>query len=153
MQLLLLGYLWELHSKASGFHAIQLQKRSLCSEWILCSKYDFELVQFENEFSFDDSNTRVQILRTFIVLVGQVIFNPFPHTTILQQTTLNIFRQKIENLNNWVDNLWLKEENIVAKGEIARFDKFLLFSLCFQNNVCFRGVRKLLYEGMGLICV
>ena len=26
--------------------------------------------------------------------------NPFPHTTILQQTTLNIFCQKIENLYN-----------------------------------------------------
>ena len=47
--------------------------------------------------------------------------NPFPHTTILQQTTLNIFCQNMENLYNWMDNLWLKVENIVAKGEIAHF--------------------------------
>ena len=31
--------------------------------------------------------------------------NPFPHTTILQQTTLNVFCQNIENFHNWMDNL------------------------------------------------
>ena len=31
------------------------------------------------------------------------LVNPFPHTTILQQTTLNIFCQKIVNLYNWKD--------------------------------------------------
>ena len=76
------------------------------------------------------------------------MINPFPHTTILQQTTLNIFCQEIENLYNWMDNLWLKVENIVAKGEIARFEQFLLLSLCFQK--C-RGVRKRLYEGKGYV--
>ena len=54
------------------------------------------------------------------------IFNPFPDTTILQQTTLNKFYQKIENLYNWMDNLWHKAENIVSKGEIACFEQFLL---------------------------
>ena len=32
-----------------------------------------------------------------------------------------------------MDNLWLKVENIVEKGEIARFEQFLLFSLCFKK--------------------
>ena len=32
-----------------------------------------------------------------------------------------------------MDNLWLKVENIGAKGEIARFVQFLLLSLCFQK--------------------
>ena len=77
------------------------------------------------------------------------MLNPFPHTTILQQTTLNVFCQNIENLHNWMDNLWQKVENIVAKGEIARFVQFLLLSLCFQKSVYFRGVRKRLYEGKG----
>ena len=42
--------------------------------------------------------------------------NPFPHLTILQQTTLNIFCQKIENLIEWITNeykwktLWQKEK-------------------------------------------
>ena len=73
--------------------------------------------------------------------------NPFPHTTILQQTTLNIFCQNIENRHNWMDNLWQKVEHIVAK---ARFVQFLLLSLCFQKTVCCRGVKKRLYEGKGL---
>ena len=77
----------------------------------------------------------------------EILFNPFPYTTILQQTTLKIFCQKIENLYNWMDNLWQKVENIVAKGEIARFEPFLLLSLCVQRAVCCRGVRKRLYEG------
>ena len=50
------------------------------------------------------------------------INHAFPHTTILQQTTLELFCQKIENLYNWMDNLLLKVENIVAKVEIARFE-------------------------------
>ena len=71
------------------------------------------------------------------------------NTTNLQQTTLNIFCQNIENLYKWMDNLWLKVENIVAKGEIACFEQFLLLSLRFQKAVCCRGVRKCLYEGKG----
>ena len=78
------------------------------------------------------------------------LFNPFSHMTILQQTNLNIFCQEIENLYNWLDNLWLKVENIVSKAEIARFEQFLLLSLCFQKAVCCIGVRKHLYEGKGL---
>ena len=42
-----------------------------------------------------------------------------------------------------------KVENIVAKGEIARFEQFLLLSLCFQKSVCCRSDRKRLYEGKG----
>ena len=64
-----------------------------------------------------------------------MIFNPFPHTTILQQTTLNILS---------------KNSNIVVKGEIARFEQFPLLSLCFQKAVCCRDVRKRLYEGKSL---
>ena len=73
-------------------------------------------------------------------------FNPFPHTKILQQTTLNIFYQKMENLYNWMDNLWLKVENNVAKEEVACFEQLLLLSLCLQKAVYCRGVRKPLYN-------
>ena len=79
--------------------------------------------------------------------LGQI--NPFPYMTILQQTTLNIFCQIMENLYNWMDNLWLKVDNIVTKEEIACFVQLLLLSLCFQKAVCCRGVRKRLYEGKG----
>ena len=58
-------------------------------------------------------------------------FNPFPHTPILQQTTLNIFCQQMEYLYNWMDNL----------------------RHCGKKNVCCRGVRKCLYEGKGKDCI
>ena len=48
-----------------------------------------------------------------------------------------------------MDNLRLKVENIVAKGEFARFEQFLLLSLCFQKAVCCRSIIKRLYEGKG----
>ena len=49
-----------------------------------------------------------------------------------------------------MDDIWLKLENIVAKGEIARFEQFLLLSLCFQKAVCCRGVPKVTIWGKGL---
>ena len=39
----------------------------------------------------------------------------------------------------WITYDYIKAENIVAKGEIA----------CFQKAVCCRGVRKHIYEGKG----
>ena len=54
----------------------------------------------------------------------EVMVNPFPHTAILQQMTLNVFCQNIDNLHNWMDNLWQKVENILAKGEIAQNNFF-----------------------------
>ena len=75
-------------------------------------------------------------------------FNPFPHTTILHKTTLNLFCQKIENLHNWMDNPWQKVENIVTKGKLHVLCNFF-FCHCFQKAICCRGVRKCLYEEKG----
>ena len=66
-----------------------------------------------------------------LLLTGRI--NPFPHTINLQQTTLNIFCQKMENLYNWMDNQWIKVENFVAKGEFAHREKLLLLPQCFQK--------------------
>ena len=41
-----------------------------------------------------------------------------------------------------MDNLRLKVENIVAKGEMARFEQFLLLSLCFQKGNLLQGRQK-----------
>ena len=84
------------------------------------------------------------------VCVRSGILNPFPHTTILQQTTLNVFCQKIENLHNWIDNRWQKVENIVAKGEIACFLQFLLLSLCFIKSRLLQRRQKVSIWGKGL---
>ena len=135
------------------------QKASVCGK-ILKQSDNFRMKKiiiwswciFICELSFQ-STRGIATWEMITYSANEIIFwsciNPFPHTTILQQTTLNVFCQNIENLHNWKDNLWLKVENIVAKGEIARFVQFLLLSLCFQKAVCCRGVRKRLYEGKG----
>ena len=75
------------------------------------------LLEIKQELSEDsalDYMPLIHIKHYFIILHFSTI-NPFPHTAILQQTTLNVFCQNIENLHNWMDNLWQKVENIVAK--------------------------------------
>ena len=59
--------------------------------------------------------------------------NPLPHMAILGSTNsaakkdmMSKFGQMGIQLSNWV-------ENIVGKGEIARYDQFLLFPQCFQK--------------------
>ena len=75
--------------------------------------------------------------------------SPFPSYNNSAADVFEHILSKIENLYNWKDNLWLKVGNIVAKGEIACFEQFLLLSLCFQKAVCCRGVRKRLYVAKG----
>ena len=41
-----------------------------------------------------------------------------------------------------MDNLWLKVENIVVKGEVAHHKQILLLPQCFQKAVCCRGCQK-----------
>ena len=57
----------------------------------------------------DRQTDRPKTKRFILVISAELLFvgkdyiiavNPFSHTTILQQTTLNIFCQKIENLYN-----------------------------------------------------
>ena len=60
-----------------------------------------------------------------------MIFNPFQHTT---NQTLNTSHQKHEKYLFMKFYLPTKVENIVAKGEIAHFEQFLLLSQCFQES-------------------
>ena len=52
-----------------------------------------------------------------------------------------------------MENLWLKFENIEAKVEIARFEQFLLLSLCFQKaaeaseSIIWRKMVNTLWKG------
>ena len=138
-------YLSELKMFLNAFAADDFWKhccnRGNCSWWAISSF----ATMFPN--LFNNTLSKIFLYRCSICLTNSV--NPFPHTTILQQTTLNVFCQNIEKLHNWMDNLWLEVENIVAKGEIARIVQFLLLSLCFQKFVCCRGFSKRLYEGKG----
>ena len=46
------------------------------------------------------------------------------------------------------ENILNKDENIVAKGEIAYFEKFLFLPKCFQR-LSAAAARKGFYEGNG----
>ena len=84
-----------------------------------CSVNGFALqsvwMYFVWQFGCDCLSYYRQTMTTALALWS---FNPFPHMTILQQTTLNIFCQTMENLYNWMDNQWLTVENMVTKEEI-----------------------------------
>ena len=69
-------------------------------------------------------------------------FNPYPHTTILQQTTLNLFCQKVENLYNWMDNLWQRVENIVAKRRNCTFCAISSFVTMFSKSCLLQSHQK-----------
>ena len=70
--------------------------------------------------------------------------NPFPYTTDLQQTTLKISHLKHEKSLYTGIKVYLlfKVENIMAKGEIACFEQFLLFSQCFQMSSAAEGSKS-----------
>ena len=60
------------------------------------------------------------------------MFNPFPHTTNLQQTTLKICSKKIPLNERTITEL--RVENMLTKEEIASFEQFLILSECFQKS-------------------
>ena len=50
-----------------------------------------------------------------------------------------------------MDNLWLKVEHIVAKGEIGRLEQFLLLSLFLKKSRLLQRRQKAPIWGNGLI--
>ena len=75
--------------------------------------------------------------------------NPFPHTTNLQQTTLKTQCHKAEKSSVKIAKLLNKVKNIVAKGEIARFEQFLILSKCFQKSSAASASKCTLWAGQG----
>ena len=71
-------------------------------------------------------------MQTHFDASGADIFNPYPHT-ILQQTTSNIFCQKIKNYFNWIDQLWLKVEKLWQKEKGLVLSNFFLCRYVFKK--------------------
>ena len=64
----------------------------------------------------------------------QYYFNPFPNDKMLDYSKLKEFADnnfKFDE-NSRMFSKWV--ENTVGKGEIARYEQFLLFSQCFQET-------------------
>ena len=87
------------------------------------------------------------------ILINNIMekeLNPFPHTTILQQTTLNLFCQNIENLNNWMDNLWQKVEKHCGKRRNCTFCAISSFVTKFSKSRLLQRRLKASIWGKGL---
>ena len=83
-----------------------------------------------------------------VVCICKSRFNPFPHRTHLQQTngTLKTSRQKTWKISTNA-SINSKVEIVVAKGEIAHDEQFLLLSQCFQKSSASEASVKRLYAG------
>ena len=68
-------------------------------------------------------------------------FNPLPDDNILDWSKLK--KSADDNFEFDVNSIKFSKlvENTVSKGEIARYEQFLLFSQCFQK-ACFAGASK-----------
>ena len=69
--------------------------------------------------------------------------------TVLDSSKLKEFADDNFKFNENGSKLSKRVENTVGKGEIARYEQFLLFPHCFQK-ACFQGRQKVSLSGNGL---
>ena len=69
------------------------------------------------------------------------MFKPITRRQILDCSKLKEFADDNFKFDKNGRKLSKRVENTVEKGEIARYEQFLLFRLCFQK-VCFPGASK-----------
>ena len=113
------------------FHFSKIFLKGICCKGTKCHEKKWNSKYYvTSSFSFSHN---IFYKESGVEHKTSILDNPFPHTTILQQTTLNIFCQKIENLYNWMDNLWRKVENIVSKGELLVWSNFLFCHYVFKK--------------------
>ena len=77
---------------------------------------------------------------SFMKMAGSSL-NPLPNAKVLDETKFKAFADdKLSNKKIIVLH-FIRVENIVAKGENAGYQHFLLFPQCFQKP-CFQGASK-----------
>ena len=64
-------------------------------------------------------------------LFGARLFNGFPKRQVLHSSKMKDDKFEFDENGRKFSK---RVENTVGKGEIARYEQFLLFSLCFQKN-------------------
>ena len=69
------------------------------------------------------------------------VINPIPDDKILDWSKLKQFARDSFEFEENGRKLSRRVENTVGKGEIARYEQFLLFPQCFQK-ACFPGASK-----------
>ena len=79
--------------------------------------------------------------------------SPITRRQILDSSKLKVLADNNLKFERNSRKLFQPIENMVGKGEIARYEQFLLFPQCFQK-VCFPGVSKgvIVWEWVNLHC-
>ena len=79
--------------------------------------------------------------------------SPITRRKILDSSKLKEFAEDNFKFDENGSKLSRPVENIVGKGEIARYEQFLLFPQCFQK-ACFPGASKgvIVWEWVKTIC-
>ena len=103
----------------------------LCSTCLMKTLWEKEKLLVKSIFSFSHS-----------------AFYPLTHYQILDSSKLKEFADDNFKFDENGSNLSIWVENIVGKGEIARYEQFLLFPQCLQK-ACFPGVKRCHCVGMG----
>ena len=62
------------------------------------------------------------------------MFNPLPNDNTLDWSKLKEFADDKIELDEYGGKFPKRVENIVGKGEIARYEQFLFFLQCFQKT-------------------
>ena len=70
-----------------------------------------------------------------------ITFNPLPDDKILDRSKLKQSTDDNFKFHEYNRKFSKRVENTVGKGEIARYEQFLLFPQCFQM-ACFPGASK-----------
>ena len=78
-----------------------------------------------------------------------VPFKPITRLQILDSSKLKEFADGNFKFGVNGGKLSKQVENTVGKGEIARYEQFLLFPQCFQKGLFQRGVKRCHCVGMG----
>ena len=76
-----------------------------------------------------------------VLFLDLTLYEPFPKQQILDSSKLKEFADDNFKFDKNGSKFSKQVENTVGKGEIARYEQFLLFPQCFQKT-CFQWASK-----------
>ena len=92
---------------------------------------------------------RLSCSRSIFIVAFEDDINPFNRRQILDSSKLEEFADDNFKFDENDRKLSTRVENTVEKGEIARYEQFLLFPQCFSKGLFSRGVKRCHCVGMG----
>ena len=113
---------------------------SLLDDWLKLEACTNEKKKCESKTEFDLGRIKNIVRHCFQETSFSGLFNPFPNDKFYS-SKLKEFADDNFKFDENGKKLAKRVENTVGKGEIARYEQFLLFPQCFQK-ACFSGASK-----------